>query len=273
MSRFLCPVCKQPLSKHEKVYVCKNRHNFDISSKGYVNLLPANQKRSASPGDDKGMVIARNNFLSLGYYSHLKEALEKLCIKYSGKDVNVLDCGCGEGYYTQGIYQRLTCNGKNVSVQGIDISKDAVALAARRVAEGQFAVASSFHLPVPDKSIDILINCFSPLAIKEFARVMKKKGVFLYVVPGPKHLWQLKEALYETPYENPLKEEQYEGFELIDTVKTEKEIFIDSNEDINNLFKMTPYVYRSPKEAQEILLKAEKLTVNAHFIIYLYRKK
>jgi len=35
---------------------------------------------------------------------------------------------------------------------------------------------------------------------------------------------------------------------------------------------MTPYVYRSPKEAQEVLLKAEKLMVNAHFIIYVYKK-
>ena len=63
------------------------------------------------------------------------------------------------------------------------------------------------------------------------------------------------------------------NWELIETVKAEKEIFIDNNEDINNLFKMTPYVYRSPKEAQEVLLKAEKLIVNAHFIIYVYKKK
>ena len=273
MSQFLCPVCSQPLTIKERSYVCKNRHSFDISAKGYVNLLPANKKRSANPGDDKGMVMARNNFLSLGYYSHLKDSLGELCDKYSGNNVNILDCGCGEGYYTQGVYEALENSGKMANIQGIDISKDAVALAAKRMPEGQFAVASSFHLPVADKSADILIICFSPLAVKEFNRVLKKKGIFLYVVPAPKHLWQLKEALYETPYENPMKEEQYEGFELIDTVKAEKEIYIESNEDINNLFKMTPYVYRSPKEAQEVLLKAEKLTVNAHFIIYVYRKK
>ncbi len=273
MPHFLCPICQQPLNIKEKSYVCKNKHSFDISSKGYVNLLPANKKRSATPGDDKGMVMARNNFLSLGYYSHLKEALEKICDKYSENNVDILDCGCGEGYYTQGIYEYLARQGKIANIQGIDISKDAVALAARRLTDGQFAVASSFHLPVADKSIDILINCFSPLALKEFHRVMKKNSIFIYVVPSPKHLWQLKEALYETPYENPLKTENYDGFELIDTVKAEKEIYIDSNEDINNLFKMTPYVYRSPKQAQEILLKAEKLTVNAHFIVYVYKKK
>ena len=196
-----------------------------------------------------------------------------VCALLAENNVNILDCGCGEGYYTAGVYETLAQQGKLANVQGIDISKDAVALAAKRLPDGQFAVASSFHLPVADKTVDLLINGFSPLAVKEFRRVMKKNGIFLYVVPAPKHLWQLKEALYETPYENPLKEEEYEGFELIDTVKTEKEIYIESNEDINNLFKMTPYVYRSPKEAQEVLLKAEKLTVNAHFIIYVYKKK
>ena len=59
--------------------------------------------------------------------------------------------------------------------------------------------------------------------------MLKKKGVFFYVVPAPKHLWQLKEALYEKPYENPLKEEQYDGFKLIETVKVEKEVFIGNS--------------------------------------------
>ena len=140
MSHFICPICSQTLLKGEKSYTCKNRHSFDISSKGYVNLLPANKKHSAAPGDDKLMVVARNNFLSLGYYSHLKQTLENLSDKYSGKNVNVLDCGCGEGYYTQGVYEKLAQQGKKVAVQGIDISKDAVAIAAKRLKEGQFAV-------------------------------------------------------------------------------------------------------------------------------------
>ena len=44
MANFICPVCSQQLTVKEKSYICKNRHTFDISSKGYVNLLPANKK-------------------------------------------------------------------------------------------------------------------------------------------------------------------------------------------------------------------------------------
>lgn len=273
MCNFICPICSSRLDVKNKSYVCKNRHSFDISSKGYVNLLPANRKHSTSPGDDKLMVVARNNFLSLGYYSHLKDKIEQLCYKYSTEETNILDCGCGEGYYTQGIYNKFIEKGKTLHISGIDISKDAVSIAAKRLKDGHFAVASSFHLPIEDESIDVLLNCFSPLCTEEFNRVLKPNGIFIYVVPAPKHLWQLKQALYEKPYENPLKEEKYEGFELVETVNAEKVIVINNNEDINNLFKMTPYVYRSPKQAQEILLNANSLTVNAYFIIYVYRKK
>ena len=123
MSYFICPICSQPLQIKGKSYVCKNNHSFDISAKGYVNLLPANKKRSANPGDDKGMVMARNNFLSLGYYGHLKDRLGQLCDKYSENNVNILDCGCGEGYYTAGICEKLEQQGKMANIQGIDISK------------------------------------------------------------------------------------------------------------------------------------------------------
>ena len=28
---FICPVCKKPLVKNEKSYICENGHNFDIA--------------------------------------------------------------------------------------------------------------------------------------------------------------------------------------------------------------------------------------------------
>ena len=74
------------------------------------------------------MVTARNSFLSLGYYSHLKETLENLADKYSGKTVSVLDCGCGEGYYTQGVCQKLVQQRKQAEIKGIDKSKEAVSI-------------------------------------------------------------------------------------------------------------------------------------------------
>lgn len=73
-------------------------------------------------------------------------------------------------------------------------------------------MASCYHLPFADETADLLLDCFSPLAIDEFRRVLKPGGHFLYVVPGADHLWELKRVLYDAPYPNEEKETPYEGF-------------------------------------------------------------
>ena len=118
----------------------------------------------------------------------------------------------------------------------------------------------------------LALNIFAPMVESEMARILKKDGIMIYAVPGKNHLMGLKKLLYENVYENEEKHTEYGGFEFLERYSVKSEITVDGEMGIN-LFKMTPYVYRSPKEAQEILLKAEKLTVNAHFIIYVYRKK
>ena len=96
-SMFRCPVCAAPLERRDGTYACPKGHSFDISREGYVHLLPANQKHSKAPGDDKEMAAARNRFLSAGYYGHLRETLEQLALRYAGDAPRVLDSGCGEG--------------------------------------------------------------------------------------------------------------------------------------------------------------------------------
>ena len=56
-------------------------------------------------------------------------------------------------------------------------------------------MASVYRLPLPDGSVDLLTNVFSPLAAEEFARVLRPGGAFLYVVPAPEHLWEMKQVL------------------------------------------------------------------------------
>ncbi|MEG1801118.1 MAG: methyltransferase domain-containing protein [Oscillospiraceae bacterium] len=273
MGLFICPVCAQALKRKEKVYICKNNHCFDISAKGYTNLLPANRKNSAVPGDDKDMVTARNLFLSKGYYSNLREKLEEIAVKYTPDQPKVLDCGCGEGYYTQGIAEALQKSGKQAETVGIDISKDAARLGAKRTNHADFAVASSLNLPKKRDSIDLLVNCFSPLCVPEFHRVLKKGGSFIYVVPGENHLWELKCELYEKPYKNEEKQTEYDGFLYREVVKTEKDIFLEDGDAIQNLFKMTPYVWKTPQKDRERLLDKQTLKVHTEFCIHIYTKK
>ena len=272
-SLFCCPLCGEPLTRLEHTYQCSGRHSYDISKEGYTHLLPANRKNSAAPGDDKGMAAARRAFLSKDYYRPLLDALCALSVSMTGPAPAVLDTGCGEGYYTTGIHQALLAAGKAPRTAGIDISKFILRSAAKRSREIEFAVASSYHLPVADKSIDLLINCFSPLAEEEFRRVLVPGGAFLYVVPAADHLWEMKQVLYDQPYKNEEKLTPYEGFRYEDVIPVDAEITLESQDDIHNLFQMTPYYWKTPKEGSERLAALNTLTTRISFRIHVFRKE
>ena len=171
-SLFVCPHCGGPLERGERAYACPSGHSFDIAREGYVHLLPANRKHAKNPGDDKGMASARSRFLSGGYYAPLRDALCGLAGAYAGPEEGVLDSGCGEGYYTAGLWEALN----RPRLAGIDLSKPSERLAARRVPGAEFAVASVYPLPVADSRAALLTNVFSPRCPEEFARVVSPGG-------------------------------------------------------------------------------------------------
>jgi len=271
-SLFRCPICGAPLTREEGRYLCPNRHSYDLSREGYTHLLPANQKHSAAPGDDKLMAAARRDFLSKGYYAPLLNTLSCQILSLSGEDPVILDNGCGEGYYTSGICRTLRDAGKNPRMAGIDISKFILRYAAKRDKTIEFAVASSYHLPVADESVDILLNCFSPLALEEFRRVLRPGGYFLYVVPAADHLWEMKEVLYDRPYPNEEKETPYEGFAYHSIVPVEDTITLANQADIQALFGMTPYAWKTPKAGKDRLAALDSLTCRISFRIHIFQK-
>ena len=173
MSLFCCPLCDGALRREGGALRCGAGHSFDIAREGYVNLLPVQAKHSLAPGDDKTMSAARRAFLDKGWYAPLRDALCALAVELTSASPTVLDAGCGEGYYTSGIRQALEQAGKTPQVAGTDISKFILRSAARRDKEVAFAVASSYHLPLASESVELLLDCFSPLAAEEFARVLR----------------------------------------------------------------------------------------------------
>ena len=270
-SLLCCPICGQALSREAGRYLCPGGHSYDRAREGYVHLLPANRKHAKEPGDDKGMTAARNRFLSKGYYAPLLEALQALALERIGGEGAVLDSGCGEGYYTQGVFQVLTGAGKKVRLAGIDLSKPSVRLAAKRLPAGEFAVASAYHLPVGTQTVDLLLNCFSPLALAEFHRVLRPGGAVLYVVPGADHLWELKQVLYDTPYRNKEENVPYEGFSYDTVVPVQSRMGV-SGEDLKDLFQMTPYYWKTPKEGAARLAELDGLDITADFRIHVFRR-
>jgi len=272
MSLFCCPICGAPLKRGERSYLCPSGHSFDIAREGHTHLLPANRKHSKLPGDDKGMANARRAFLEKGYYAPLRDALCELSVSLTEDQPRVLDSGCGEGYYTAGIFDALTDAGKTPRMAGIDISKSILRLAAKRPQPIEYAVASSYHLPVADDGIDLLINCFSPLAPEEFRRVLVPGGHFLYVVPSARHLWEMKEILYDRPYPNEVKETPYEGFRYVTIRHVEAVIRLQTQEDIHALFQMTPYYWKTPRDGVARLSVLDTLDTTISFDIHAFER-
>ncbi len=264
---FCCPKCKKELFEHERSYRCADGHVFDTARQGYVNLLTASNK--IKHGDDDLMLHSRRRFLEAGFYGIFSDKLCELVSEYVTYDADViLDCGCGEGYYTGKIREKIPHN----PIAGFDVAKKAVSLAAGKYKDIDFAVASSRDIPLPSNFVKILTNIFSPMEPSEFHRVLQDDGVLIYAVPGKRHLWGLKELIYDEPYENKETDTEYEGFELIERVPVKDEISLTTSL-LLDLFAMTPYYYRSPKGTAEKLNATKELSTEIQFDFLIYKKR
>lgn len=268
MSAFICPICKAPLLKEERLYRCENSHSFDKAKSGYVNLLTPDKMNSKNPGDGKEMVASRKAFLDKGYYAPLRDKLSEIAKSLAPASPIYLDAGCGTGYYTKAVSDAL----HTPETVGVDISKHAVNLSAKGIKEGEFAVASVYDLPLPDNSVDLVTNVFSPMADKEYFRVMKKGGHLIYVVPATSHLMGLKTLIYDNPYPNLEEDVTYDGFLQVDKVKLEFDMTLQGSDDILSLFTMTPYFWRSPKGAEEKIKNTSTLLDRAEFYVLIFKK-
>lgn len=272
-SLFVCPICRKKLEINGKNYKCENNHSFDAAKSGYINLLTSDRMNTKNPGDNKLMVNARSKFLDSGYYSHLRDCLSEAVNEIAKSGDVLLDAGCGEGYYTCGIFENAANSNINIKAVGIDISKFATDKAAKRNRQIEFAVGSVFHVPMADSSCDILLNVFAPFCLDEYMRLIKKDGYMIMAIPDKMHLWELKREVYENPYENSPKEENIEGFEFVKKLSAKKTITLKTNEDIVNLFAMTPYFYNTKPEDREKLSSLNSLETQTEFEVLIYRKK
>ena len=270
---FICPVCGYPLLHEENRLVCTNTsskktHSFDLSAAGYVNLAPP----SKPSGDNKAMVKARSEFLSAGYYEPVADALCDAVRDYASPEPVILDAGCGEGYYTN----KLSAISK-ITV-GIDLSKEAITAGAKAAKRENirnrvsYAVAGIFEMPLKSESFDVIVSLFAPIDEDEFSRVLRDNGILICVCAGPKHLMGLKNFLYSETYENTSRADLPRGFELIKKRHIEYTMEVKSNEHVYDLFTMTPYFYRTPKEASERLKALDKLQTPVEVDIFIYRK-
>ena len=231
---YVCPICKKRLRKLDNVWHCQNGHSFDIARKGYVNLLTTKGRNPKNAGDNAEMVKARTDFLDRDYYLPLaKKTAEVMGVLLE----NVKQPYIIDSGCGEGFYTVNYAKAlPKAKFYGIDISKAAV-------------------------------------SNDEYARVLKDGGKLVVVSPSPRHLFELKEVLYEKPYENKPNVYGLNKFDESEEMIFEYPVVLESHEDIFNLFTMTPYYYKTSAEAVEKLKKVNRLELTCGFSIRTFTKK
>lgn len=268
---YTCPICQTPLTQQSvKSYFCENNHCFDLAKEGYLNLLPAQHKKSKEPGDSRAMIQARRNFLEAGFYLPLAKTLatlvDELIVNYSNNSIphSILDLGCGEGYYSRQI--EAQCKTNHLDLHGIDIAKNAILVAAKKQPNAHFVVASNNHAPYIDSYFDFLIKIYAPSSDAEIIRLVKMGGIIIFVTPGPRHLWQLKGFIYKEVKEHEDNVTLPTGFKQIETQIINFKIQ-PSQQQRMDLLQMTPFAWQAKKEMKSNLQQANGLEIDISFIV------
>ncbi len=261
----ICPICGNTLVKDSRSYLCQNNHSFDIARQGYVNLLTVQQKHSLNPGDTREQVLSRRAFLDAGFYAPIADALIETA-RELGASGPILDVGCGEGYYSAKLAAAL-----EAELIGLDISKEAVRWAAAKYKGPTWLVATAAHIPVPDKSAGLVTSLFALTLPEEFKRILRKDGYYFQVLAAQDHLLGLKSIIYpELKFKEKTVVPTLEGFKLVKSVPIRFSFTVEGAQ-VQNLFSMTPHVFRIGKEGAQRLRRTEKLTDTASCVLNVYR--
>jgi 23S rRNA (guanine745-N1)-methyltransferase len=279
-----CPVCRNPLLNSADGYKCSNNHTFDAAREGYVNLLLVHKKNSKQPGDSKEMILSRKRFLDLGLYNRISDGINEavagnLTGPGNGRTFNILDAGCGEGFYLKRLKEFLAQRpGTRISADfyGVDISKFAVRQATQRDRNIDWFVAGIKDLPFAQSSLDMVLNVFSPADFSEFSRVLRETGGLLIASPGPRHLNGLREVIYPNAREHApstITEEAKVLFSLSAETRINYQIELTSREAIMDLLAMTPYFWNIDLKTKARVEALDRLALDVDVEIRVFRKR
>jgi len=277
-----CPVCGANLDRVDNTLKCPASHSFDIAREGYVNLLLANAKRPKILGDTKDMARARRAFLDQGFYRPLSDAINQLVYSHLVSDTIhgetppprcVAEIGCGEGTYVGRLRSYLDdrVGLDELCYYGMDISKAAIKLAARRHKEVFFFVGDvNRKILLANNSIGVLLNIFAPRNAAEFDRVMTREGLLLVAIPGPDHLANLRSDLRLLDIEPAKERRVVDGFagvfRLMAKHTVEHEMHLNGAQ-LWDLVQMTPNYWHTSKEIWDRIKSTASVRTRASFII------
>ena len=256
-----CPRSQSAFELNGASLICQNRHCYDLSRRGYVNLAPSHdqdaEKYDAALFDSRRLVFEHD------FYRPIAQAIAKWMPQGSAI---VLDAGCGEGYYARLLAQHFP----QARILGLDISRDAVTAAARLPGSVNYLVADLKHLPIADHSADVLLDVLTPADYAEYARVLKPDGMMIKVVPGADYLCEVRKAV--APWLR--SGEVYDNTRVVEHLKEHAQIEEEAEvrvtrpitpEESRAFLRMTPMTFSVPAEALDALTLS---TITIHMQVF-----
>lgn len=272
----ICPVCRKPLAWGYKAAACPSDHSFDIAREGYVNLYRTSRTSVNQPGDSRDMLQARRRFLHGGVYDDLSDHINEQVAAYIRnaciKVINILDAGCGEGYYLGRLMSFVRENELNARGMGVDISKEAIRMASRRYSDTTWCVANAADdIPCPDGSVHLAVSVFAPRFGEVLHRILAPGGQLLVVLPGPAHLQELNAIAMAHTRDSSAKEQDVisrldDIYRLKNREEQKRTVSLD-RDTVWDLYRMIPVYWRSTREAQDRVRALEGLEVTTHFVV------
>ena len=256
-----CPRCASPFTLTEQSLVCAQKHCFDLSRRGYVNLAPSHDQAAEKYGAE--LFDSRRTVFESGFYAPVMEAVAALM---PAESFSLLDAGCGEGYYARTLAEQFP----SACVLGVDLSRDAITAAARTQSRVNWLVADLKRLPVSDASMDVLLDVLTPADYAEFRRVLKPDGLLIKVIPGTEYLREVRTAV--APYLR--SGDEYDNSRVREHLCAHADILSETvlhrtspltREQSAAFLRMTPMTFSVPREVLESLSLSE-MTIHMHVL-------
>lgn len=260
---FACPICGGSLALAGASLRCESRHCFDIARQGYVNLC-----MHARPSEhySRESFVSRRAILDGGYYGHVLQALLRI-LEPLDDVVTLLDAGCGEGYYARRIHESL-----GRTMFAFDISKDSVQLAAGGDAGNaiRWFVGNLMRLPIRSGAVDGVLDVFAPANYAEFMRVLRPGGYVIKVIPGSRHLIELRELVHDQlrnqEYSNQSVKDGFAEHVPIVAQVAASHTYAMPPADVERFADMTPLLFHADRAALGLSAISE-LTIDAEILV------
>ena len=254
-----CPHCGGALTVMEGNLRCEKGHSFDLSRQGSVQLLAG---RGNGVTYDKALFMARRRMLQLGLFTPAAEAV--LPVLTSTGNGPWLDAGCGEGWITSWLAERMP---ERVAL-GLDLAPEGIRMAAASWGGDRlWTVGDLARLPLQAGSVSAVLNFLTPAHYGEFYRVLGPEGMLIKVVPGAEHLRQLREAAGVEPASDSQALEFFErNCQVLGSKRVKADLKVAA-EDMPAAAAMAPFAQHRREKALEAICRQESLTLTADLTV------